>query len=141
MKLSVFNPTGSRVSIATNGRFPGAVIRSLFAVRGFQEFEVSCKEHADWLMNHIKAACPSAQVKLQGHADTADEPGLTAAAILPTDPVVVDPLPVADVVIPSATEEQLTPPVVDEAMKEVIEESATTKAAGKKSKPVAETKE
>lgn len=118
MKLSVYNPTGTRVAIHGNGRFAGIVVRSLFATRGHQLFDVASQEHADWLIKHINVTCPAAQVTVIG-----DEPEIVApAAIEPTESI------------------QGITPVVQEDVAPVVTEEVK-KTGSKKSKTVTETKE
>lgn len=125
MKLSVYNPTGSRIAIHGTGRFAGIVVRSLFAVRGHQFFDVASQEHADWLMKHIKASCPTAQVALVDDAQAEQVAADLTAATTATD---------------------TTAPAQDEAA--VIPDATATSATGdakktgaKSKKTVSETKE
>lgn len=137
MKLSVYNPTGSRVTVAGNGRFAGIVLRSLFATRGHQEFNVANQEHADWLIAHIKAACPSAQVRVIGNETP--EPVSPVEVLEPVATLeAVQTVPVVAAVAEQAPmEEETTQPDAAVAPEDVT----AKKTGGKKPKPVAENKE
>jgi len=87
MKLSVYNPTGSRAVVHGTGKFAGITVRSLFATRGLQVFDVASQEHADWLTRHIKASIPSVQIKVIGDAVAQEAPAVEVAPVQELAPV------------------------------------------------------
>lgn len=128
MKLSVYNPTGIRATIRGNGRFAGIVVRSLFATRGHQFFDVASQEHANWLIRHINAVCPAAQVTVIGDDSetvTVVDAAIVAPAAIELTELIHDVAPVVQEEIAPVVQEEIAPEPTEKAQKPVSKKKQT----------------